>query len=602
MPTLGQKVDLLFKKFIAQKSTVNAAGSSAASFAPQSTAYNQEFFGSKQSITAEQIWTQTKYMPITNNPLNKLSAPVLRVSGSNGELYTDGIDLTNPNAPILMVDGQSIVQRLDLQLNNVAGSPYTWAFAKDATSFAIGQADWVSVWGSLNTFTGYNVIPFSFDPTGTIFRYQLYSAKSAGADATWGTSYTLTGEVPFLHPSDWFFDQDALVLNFMNGEPGSSANAGLPAGISSNAPLYIRVYRYIGKVGDFSGSGGPNSFSSSTAYLENATGAVDLDLLVPGTTPGTRGIWSATKEGTYVYVAAAFPHPDALGGTFAKGTLLHFSTTEGRWEPILPVDGLRLLARIENIDQINTYKFIAPAGPTANDTILANSIVEYWKASVRGTGTDGFVKIMPIDGQRIAIESDANKIWVYATNTWIEEVISSAMGSLDNKDMVANITGRKVVGGVTSYSIKAVDNPLIKLPSGSGYVEVQVNGVAVKIGDGYDDVKLPSACFALQLPSYTSVLNGGSYNLTFSSSTTLLSNDRIAFVTNDGVVHVPIVSMSGAVASIPAIDFPSGNPQAFMLRKYSKISTGDILVWFGANAKFELDANDRVSYIYVSAI
>jgi hypothetical protein len=598
MPSLGQKVDLLFKKYIALKGTVNAVGSSVASLSSPSVAYHQEYFSSKQTISAEQIWTQSKYLPALSNPLNKTPGinASLRVSGQAGSLYSDALNTTNANSPVLVVDGRPILQRVDLQLNPVAGAPFTWAFATQGTSYAIGAADWVGVFGPVNTFKGYNVVPFSYDPSGTLYRYKLYSTKAAAVgDGLWGTSYTLGGEISFLDPSEWFFDPDALVLNFMSEV--------LPNGVSSGAPLFIRAYRYVGAVGEF-GSGEGGALSATTGYLENASAPADLDTVLPPGSTATVGLHNP-KSTVYVHVQSSFAHVDGPGGNFTAGQMLRYDDIVNKWTVFTPTNGLRLLVRVEDVPNTPTYTPGPPPVAVAADTVGVNNVVEYWNSSVRGTGVDGFVKLYPTSGQRMAISSDANRIWVFDSTQWIEENSSSNKGSVTNKDMVAKSTGTVVTGTTTTtttYNIQGVDIGLAEVASGHGYVEVQVNGVTAMLGNGYDPNVLPACCFGKKLPSYSVAMTGSTAVLTFLSAHNMVTNDQLAYITSDGVVHVPTVTqISPTSVSVPVADIPTGSPTAFAVRRYSSIALGDLLVWFGANAKYELDPADRVSYIYVSA-
>lgn len=231
MPSLTQKVDLLFKKFIAFKSGVNVSGGNGASFTAPSTPYSLEDNGSKSPVTAEQVLTQTKYIPTTSNPLNKSGVTTtLRTTP-----YVDAIDNTDTNRPILVVDGHNIIQRLDLSMTFVSGSVYAWKLAD-----AVGSANWVNDFGPEADFRSYNIMPFSFEGTGTMYRYQLYRTKTTGTpDSTWGTTYTLSNEISF-GTSDWFLDPDAVILNFLAET--------LPSGVTTGTTLYLRVYRYIGEI------------------------------------------------------------------------------------------------------------------------------------------------------------------------------------------------------------------------------------------------------------------------------------------------------------------------------------------------------------------
>lgn len=606
MATIQENVDLLFNKIFARKGSVITNSAST-----ESNAYYSEYYASKQAISAEQIWTQSRLIPQDVNPLSR--APRVGNTPRNTPAYIDRVDASVPNSPVLLVNDKPVVQRLDLMLRPVPGASYGWAFGaqgslSDQTPNGSTQpgAEWVSTFGPVSEFTGYNIIPFSYDPSSTLYRYELYSSKSAAADPVWGTSYTLTNPISFFDASGWFFDQDALLLNFMNRS--------LPSSVIPGAPLYIRVYRYVGKVGDFAQAtdGGGSLQVSALGYIESAASAADIDnyntdpLLFAN--PGVNN----EKTTVYAFVSDAFAHPDAplVGASrnFNAGQVIRYRQTTSKWEVAPLLDGARFLVRTEPLLKVPTFSFGPPAVAVASATVPKNSVVEYWKASTRGSGTDGFVVLAPSQGWRISITSDANKIWQFDGNNWIELIVTSAMGALTNKDMLAKITGIDTVttAPTTTYNLQATDIGLLEVPSGDntspGYIEVQINGVAIKLGSGYDGTFLPSACFAKILPAFTVATASGVSTLSFGTTPhDMTSLNQIAFISAAGTVVTAVTRVDNFRVTVPVAFTPTAGTVVFFLKRFTDVKVQDTLVWFGKNAKFELDATDRISYIYVAS-
>ncbi len=165
---------------------------------------------------------------------------------------------------------------------------------------------------------------------------------------------------------------------------------------------------------------------------------------------------------------------------------------------------------------------------------------------------------------------------------------------------------------------EAVTVGLVTLPAAAGYVEVQVNGVAIKLGTDTDllgGTFKPSAVFGKLLPTpFTPSISGNLVNIAFSSAHNLVSGDIITLTSASDVnftttvTHVnatnvtvpgntPVITPSGTTVQSSTVVM--GANTAYHVHDFSEISTGDKLLWFGSNAKFELDANDRISYIYI---
>lgn len=325
MPTIAQKIDILFKKYITYKSMVNIAGGSVNTLTANNTPYFLESYSSKPVISAEQIWTESKKIPIYTNHLNKsllLTQQDLRNSGP----YIDTIDNSDPNRPIVLVNNKKLYQRLDLEFDFVSGSKYAWKY-----KYLKGSTEWINDFGPINNFINYNIIPFSFEESGTIYRYELYSGKSLINDMLWNTTYTLTNQVQFGF-NDWFFDPDSsgLILNFLNET--------LPTGVTTSTTLYLRCYRYIGDLGLFS----QNSKNFNWSYWQDPV--IDIvDTLPIAPIDGARYILGQNISPVDVYDILI---DNTTTTIVQKNTIVQYwdntihQTTNGGWIVIQPDYGM----------------------------------------------------------------------------------------------------------------------------------------------------------------------------------------------------------------------------------------------------------------------
>lgn len=520
MPSLGQKVDILFKKFIAYKAMSNIAGGNANTFSPNATSYDLESYGSKMVITADQVWTESRSLPGLTNHLNKsllLPQQVLRTSGA----YIDALDTTDINRPKIKVNGKALYQRLDLEMDFVPGSKYTWKYKN-----AKGSPAWVSDFGATADFINYNIVPFSYDDSGTIYRYELYSGKSGSADAIWGTTYTLSGTIPFGF-NDWFFDPDSsgLLINFLSET--------LPAGVTTGSTLYLRCYRYIGDLGVVPG-------------IINQGSSVAFNF----------GDW---QDSVYDFV-------DAL--------------------PLSPSDGERYIAK-SLIPLTAVYDVIGDS--LSVTSVSVNSIVHYWDNTTHGTTNGGWVVITPQPGMFTSVDVGGNRLIKWDGITWID-----LNWSLSKDFKIESPTLTTVDGEYTGIS------PLTNMPAGNVSVEVKVNGIDITIGDGCNASTFLtpywSGLFAKQYAFVSATGNtiviSGVHDLTMTDSLVVADNGTIKCVDITNVVGNTITVSSALTGPVASVMHP---------KKWGNIKLGDILLWFGSNAGYQLDpADDKVSFKYIT--
>jgi hypothetical protein len=604
MPNIGQKVDLLFKKFIAQKAATSQDQSGKTITDIRAAEYYIESFNSRGIVTAEQVWTQSKYIPTTTNPLNKgalAAEQVFRVTP-----YEDLIITTTPAstaAPILTVNGKNIVQRIDIPLTKVPGSKTSFTYLNVPGSVNYDKAKFEALFGPDDKFTGYNLIPFSFDKSSTLYRYQIYkNIALTTPDAIWGTPHTLSGEITFTDGADWYFDQDSLMLNFY-----STTNAH-----PTESELFVRAYRYVGKVGEFGGnlpggSGIGEWQDSVTAYLTPVSTIAQLNLL--------------SKNNTYAIATAALTDGSITGGSAAVGKILHWDTTTSKWlvrDPLntsAGTDRFILTALLQNQKVYDPIEGVILPSTGGKSDLQAYTILEYWNHTYRKDGQSGWVKNVPDLGYFTSIDKDNNKIvrFAGAGSGWVAADFEATFSSVDNKDMVANAT--------TKDGDKAVNIGLVAKPSGSGYIEVKVNGVAVKVGNGYVAAEKPEAVFAKTISnSYSTVdVAGNLREVSFTTDHYLAPTDQIGVtstVSGVSTFHAitPVTVVSSKVIRIPDTVVLTGNPVFYKLKTNTTVEAGDILLWFGSSthADYQLETDvydqlgttliergDRISYNFV---
>jgi len=515
MPTLSQKVDILFKKFIAYKAMSNIAGGNANSFTANSTPYDLESYGSKIIITADQVWTDSRSIPAATNNLNK-NLLIPQQALRNVGLYIDTLDNTDQNRPIIKVNGKSIYQRLDLELDFITGSKYTWKYKN-----AKGSAPWIADFGALVNFINYNIVPFTYDESGTVYRYQLYSDKLGAIDPIWGTTYTLSNEIPFGF-NDWFFDQDSsgLLVNFLSET--------LPSGVTTGSTLYLRCYRYIGDLGVV-------PTGSSASFF-------------------TSGDWQDSIN-SFISVL-----------------------------PVSPVDKERYITNTAILG-VSTYDVISDITTVA--TVPVNAIVQYWDSVTHSTANGGWIVVLPQPGMFTSIDTVGNKIMKWSGTEWIDLDWSI---STDFKIEAPNVT--TVDGEYSGIS------PLTDIPTGNIVGAVEVNGIDVTIGNG---------CNATTFLAPTwSGLFAKQYSFTSATGSTIvisgihdLTNADSLIITDNGIIKCfDIVTVLGNTITISGV-LTTPVTTIMQPKKWGNIKQGDLLLWFGSNAGYQLDPFDKIVYKYI---
>jgi len=519
MPTLGQKVDILFKKFIAYKAMANITGGNTNSFTPNTTSYDLESYGSKMIITADQVWTDSRSLPNFTNHLNKNVLPSQQVLRNTGA-YIDTLDNTDPNRPIILVNNKELYQRLDLELDFVSGTKYTWKY-----KHAKGSGAWVADFGLVPDFINYNIIPFSYDDSGTLYRYQLYAAKNGVADAIWGTTYTLGTEILFGF-NDWFFDQDSsgLLVNFLSET--------LPVGVTPSTTLYLRCYRYIGDLG-----------------------------VVP--TPSIGG--------------------GNIDGKDWQDSIYDFVNTL----PLTPGDGERFIAK-STIPLIPVYDVITDT--TNIMSIPINSIVHYWDSIVHNTVNGGWIVITPSLGMFTSVDLNGNRIIKWDGLAWVD-----LNWSLSKDFKIESPSTTLQDGAYTGIS------PLVNMPAGSVSVEVKINGIDIIIGDGCNATTFLTpewaALFAKTYPFISAIGN----TITLSGSHDLIIGDSFIINDNGTIICRDIINVSGNIITISGTALAGPVTSVVQPKKWGNIKMGDILLWFGSKAGYQLNPiDDKVVFKYIT--
>ena len=559
MPTLSQKVDLLYKKLIAFKSLVNVSGGKNASFTASSISAANEAYGSKSTITTDQIWTQSKYLPLSSNPLNK--ALLLNQQTLRTFPYSDTLSIIDVNRPKLIVNGKSILQRLDLELSYIPGSTYAWKYKN-----TYGDSNFILDFGVTADFKGYNILPFSFEGSGTVYRYQLYSTKNnSSADATWSTDYTLTNEVAF-GANDWFFDNDSCILNFLDET--------LPSGITTSSTLYIRCYRYIGSVGDFATTTGSSNTNSIGDWQDSVLSFLD----------NASSLNSLTDINFYYYVTTNF-------SSFVIGNILKYNGTS--WivynvnnnDRFILKNAITLSVYNTNTDVVNI-----------NISVSENNIVSWWSNTVNNTVNSGWVSLIPNVGWFTSIDSviGNNNIYRYNGTTWLIQQFEQTIPVLYNKNMNALVT---VNDGDLACNIGVVNTP-----TNDSYVQVTINGVNVNIGNGYTGGVIDFDCLFVKDNPNITLTNLNTGYVEFASTHNISLNDYVILITNTGIYYknIVVVNANNITYSPANIAEFSTIFYIYLPKTWANIQVNDKLLWFGSYAQYQLDANDTIDYMYVS--
>lgn len=254
--------------------------------------------------------------------------------------------------------------------------------------------------------------------------------------------------------------------------------------------------------------------------------------------------------------------------------------------PGSPTNGDRYIAKT---NLLGTTVYDLEHDTSSSITVPANSIIQYWDATTNGTTGSGWVVILPEIGMYTNVDNNLNNIYKWNGTNWVE---LNWFTSYDIKNEHPTITTQD--GQYTGIS------PLVDMPSLSSLIEVKVNGVDVTIGDGCNELSFLSPSWAgLFATEYTFVTASGS-TIDVIPPHNIKVGDSLILIDNVNIVCYDVTTVVGNVITITGT--LTGPVTAILLVKgYGKIKQGDILLWFGSSAGYELDpTEDTITFKYLT--
>lgn len=139
---------------------------------------------------------------------------------------------------------------------------------------------------------------------------------------------------------------------------------------------------------------------------------------------------------------------------------------------------------------------------------------------------------------------------------------------------------------------------LLEKPEGS--IEVQVNGVRIKVGNGCTNLSFYNPDFYCLFAKRYTLTGATSTSVTLTSVIGLANGDYIILV--DNLNNINCLQINTIVGNTLNFLVPTVNTytQAYRPKLYTEINIGDELLWFGSEAGYELDSTDVISYNYLS--
>lgn len=222
-------------------------------------------------------------------------------------------------------------------------------------------------------------------------------------------------------------------------------------------------------------------------------------------------------------------------------------------------------------------------------TVPINSIVQYWDATVNGTTAGGWVVILPEIGMYTSLDSVSSYIIKWDGTNWVE---LNWYTSLDIKNENPTITTQD-----GQYSgISALSNN----PAASAVVEVKVNGVDVIIGDGCDELSFLSPTWAGLFAKEYAFTSATGTTIVLTGPHKVKVGDSLIFIDNGIIVCYDVLTVVSNTITISTT--LAGTVTAiFHVKKWGNIKQGDVLLWFGTGAGYELDTDDdTISFKYLT--
>jgi hypothetical protein len=138
--------------------------------------------------------------------------------------------------------------------------------------------------------------------------------------------------------------------------------------------------------------------------------------------------------------------------------------------------------------------------------------------------------------------------------------------------------------------------------SGGNLITVELNGIALLVGDGCNAATFGTPkyhiLFAKKFTNFTFTVN----SITFTSGLNdFVFGDSVILIDNGVCICRDVVSVS---LNTIILSSPITGPVTFVARpkKLGKIAKGDIPLWFGSFATYELDTIDTLVYKYLTQI
>lgn len=383
-------------------------------------------------------------------------------------------------------------------------------------------------------------------------------------------------------PSDfkaWYVNLETEELIFQGGFTYSD-----PLEVNENAPPTITFWKYTG----LKGAVLPSSASPAFAWRLPAINFID------GITNSTE-LNDALLSRFDVYINTTFTYQSV---TYTAGEIWTYSQNTFSWEKVTVEDGNRWvvsnLRDLTGVTSINdSYGTIIPYVNTA----ARNSIIEYWNGVDRGIGTNtGWVISYAVKGWYINLYVN-NNVYRFEGSSWQLWIFNPIILTLLNKNMPALVTAND--GDLATNVI------LFETPAFEGYVIVVINGVENKVGNGWDGTAAANfeSIFARAVSTVQSNTNN---DIVFTDIHRLSVNDSVLAIDGTGVhvCTVTTVVSSTEIIVTPVNPSPSYTfgtiTSVWQHREWKDVVAGDMLLWFPSYAGYNLDADDRIDYNYIT--
>lgn len=138
--------------------------------------------------------------------------------------------------------------------------------------------------------------------------------------------------------------------------------------------------------------------------------------------------------------------------------------------------------------------------------------------------------------------------------------------------------------------------------AGGTMISIEVNGISVLIGDGCNAITFSAPTYHILLAKKFSISSFTTNSITISSPTNdFVAGDSIILIDGGVPVYREVSSVSGNIVILTS---PVTGPITFVARpkKWSQIAKGDIPLWFGSFATYELDTTDTIAYKYITEV